>query len=135
MGRHRELKQPDEIYYPSFLFKEMVVVMLFFVLVVFILSPFFPTEIGDPADPTDNLYAPKPAWYFMWLYQLLKYFPGRLEVIATAIIPAGFFIALLMLPFIDGSPERSPTKRPIGMSLMLVAVLGIVLLTVLGFRS
>ena len=130
-----EREHAEEIYYPSFLFKEMVVTMLIFILVVFILSMFSPAGLEDPAEPADNLYVPKPVWYFMALYQLLKYFPGRLEVIATSIIPAGSFAILLILPFIDRNPEQRLSKRPVAVTLMLLAVMGITLLTILGLAA
>ena len=31
-----------------------------------------------PADPTDATYIPRPEWYFLGLFQLLKYFPGQM---------------------------------------------------------
>ena len=124
-----------ETFYPSFVFKEIVVMMLLFILVAIILAVVFPVGLGDPADPTDNLFIPKPEWYFMSLYQLLKYFPGKLEVIATAIIPAGGIIALILLPFIDKKPEIKPGKRPIAMTIMVLAVLAIVTLTAIGLNS
>ncbi len=71
----------------------------------------------------------------MSLYQLLKYFPGKLEIIATAIIPSGGIIALLLLPFIDRNPEQRPFKRPVAMALMVLAVVAIILLTVIGIKS
>lgn len=125
----------EEIFYPSFLFKEIVVMMLVFILVAIILSVVFPVGLEDPADPTDNLYVPKPEWFFMSLYQLLKYFPGKLEIIATAIIPAGGIVVLLILPFIDKNPEKRPGKRPIAMAVMFLAVAAIILLTALGLKS
>ena len=125
----------DEIFYPSFLFKEIVVMMLVFVLVAIILAVVFPVGLEDPADPTDNLYVPKPEWFFMSLYQLLKYFPGKLEIIATAIIPAGGLVVLLILPFIDKNPEKRPGKRPIAMAVMFLAVAAIILLTALGLKA
>jgi len=124
-----------ETFYPSFVFKEIVVMMLLFIFVAIILAVVFPVGLGDPADPTDNLFIPKPEWYFMSLYQLLKYFPGKLEVIATAIIPAGGIIALILLPFIDKKAEIKPGKRPIAMTIMVLAVLAIVILTVIGLNS
>ena len=124
-----------ETFYPSFVFKEIVVMMLLFILVAIILAVVFPVGLGDPADPTDNLFIPKPEWYFMALYQLLKYFPGKLEVIATAIIPAGGIIALILLPFIDKKAEIKPGKRPIAMTIMVLAVLAIVTLTAIGLNS
>jgi quinol-cytochrome oxidoreductase complex cytochrome b subunit len=130
-----DLEYSDEIFYPSFLFKEIVTMMVIFILVAVILALVFPVGLDDPADPTDNLYVPKPEWYFMALYQLLKYFPGKLEIIATAIIPAGGIIVLLILPFIDKKPEKRPRKRPIAMAIMVFTVVAIISLTIIGLRS
>jgi quinol-cytochrome oxidoreductase complex cytochrome b subunit len=125
----------EEVYYPSFLFKEIVMMLVIFILVAVVLAGFFPAGLEDPADPTDNLYVPKPEWYFMSLYQLLKYFPGRLEAIATVVVTAGGFALLLLLPFIDRSSEKRPRKRPIAIAAMILTVLAIVLLTLIGLAS
>ncbi len=130
-----EIEHSDEIFYPSFLFKEIFVMMLIFILVVVILSLVFPVGLGDPADPTDNLFVPKPEWYFMSLYELLKFFPGKFEVIATAIIPAGGILVLFLIPFLDKSPEKRPSKRPLAMILMSLAVVAILALTLIGILS
>ncbi len=129
------IKESEETFYPSFLFKEIVVMMCIFILVAIVLALVFPVSLGDPADPTDNLFIPKPEWYFMALYQLLKYFPGKLEIIATAIIPAGGIIVLFLLPFIDINPERRPVQRPIAMATGFFAVIALVVLTVIGLNS
>ena len=129
------LEHTEEIFYPSFLFKEIFVMMLIFILVAIILSLVFPVGLGDPADPTDNLFVPKPEWYFMSLYELLKFFPGKLEVIATAIIPAGGIVVLFLVPFLDKSPEKRPSKRPLAMTLMFLAVAAIIALTLIGILS
>jgi quinol-cytochrome oxidoreductase complex cytochrome b subunit len=118
-------QSPEEVYYPSFMFKEIVMMVVIFILVAVVLAGFFPVGLEDPADPTDNLYVPKPEWYFLFLYQLLKYFPGRLEAIATVVVTAG----------IDKSSEKRPRKRPIAMTGLFFAVLGIVLLTIIGLAS
>ena len=130
-----EIEHSDEIFYPSFLFKEIFVMMLIFILVAIILSLVFPVGLGDPADPTDNLFVPKPEWYFMSLYELLKFFPGKFEVIATAIIPAGGILVLFLLPLFDKRPEKRPSKRPLAMFLMLLAVAAIIALTLIGILS
>jgi ubiquinol-cytochrome c reductase cytochrome b subunit len=130
-----DLEDSEEIFYPSFLFKEIITMMVIFVLVSIVLAAFLPVGLVDPADPTDNLYVPKPEWYFMSLYQLLKYFPGKLEAVATVVVPAGGFAVLLLLPFIDRSSEKRPRKRPIAMVAMACAVLAIALLTIIGLTS
>jgi quinol-cytochrome oxidoreductase complex cytochrome b subunit len=130
-----EIEHSDEIFYPSFLFKEIFVMMLIFILVAIVLSLVFPVGLGDPADPTDNLFVPKPEWYFMSLYELLKFFPGKFEVIATAIIPAGGILVLFLLPFLDKGSEKRPSKRPLAMFLMFLAVAAIIALTLIGILS
>ena len=130
-----EIEHSDEIFYPSFLFKEIFVMMLIFILVAIILSLVFPVGLGDPADPTDNLFVPKPEWYFMSLYELLKFFPGKFEVIATAVIPAGGIVVLFLVPFLDKNPEKRPRKRPIAMFLMFLALAAIIGLTLIGILS
>lgn len=129
------LEHSEETFYPSFLFKEIVVMMLIFILVAVFLAVVFPVELGDPADPTDNLFIPKPEWYFMSLYQLLKYFPGKFEIIATAIIPSGGIIALMLLPFIDKNTEQRPTQRPVAMVMMILSIVALAALTLIGLNS
>ena len=37
----------------------------------------FNVPLDGVADPSDATYVPRPEWYFLSLFQLLKYFPGR----------------------------------------------------------
>lgn len=127
-----KIKYSGETFYPSFFFKEIVVMMLIFLLVSVVLAIFFPVGLEDPADLTDTTYIPRPEWYFLSLYQLLKYFPGKFEIIATAIIPIGGLIALCLLPFIDRNPEIRPSRRPVIMTITVLTVLAIIVMTLLG---
>ena len=74
----------------------------------------FNAPLDAVADPTDAAYVPRPEWYFMSLFELLKYFPGRLEPVATVVIPGVVITLLLLLPFLDHRPDREPFKRPLG---------------------
>ena len=138
MDRKEVTKQPEnsgEVYYPSFLFKEIVMMMVVFVLTAVVLAGFFPAGLEDPADPTDNLYSPKPEWYFMFLYQLLKYFPGRLEAVVAFLTAAGGFGIMVLLPFIDRNPERRPRKRPFAMIALALTVAALFMLTIMAMKS
>ena len=133
MENIRKTEEKETVtFYPSHLFKEMVVMMFVFVLVSFVLALVFPVKLGDPADPTDSSFVPKPEWYFLAVFQLLKYFPGVFEAIAAVGVPAGSIILLMLLPLIDKSPERRPRKRPVAMALMAMILAGIAILTILG---
>lgn len=53
-----------------------------------------------PADSSSQFPA-RPAWFFLWLFELRKSFPGSQEILATMVIPGALVTVLLMLPFLD----------------------------------
>src|SRR5262245_6780596 len=57
-------------------------------------------ELGAPADPAEQYSAARPEWYYLFLFQLLKYFPGTAEVIGALVIPGAVMTILFLLPFI-----------------------------------
>jgi len=67
--------------------------------------------LGDPADPTDSSFIPRPEWWVLALNQLVAIFKGPFMVIGSAIIPGALIFLLAALPFLDRSPERRPSKR------------------------
>jgi ubiquinol-cytochrome c reductase cytochrome b subunit len=91
--------------------------------------------LDAPADPADATYVPRPEWYFLGLFQLLKYFPGHWEVVGALVLPGLAITLLALLPWIDRSPHRDPRRRPV-ILLAIVAGLGaVVSLTALGWRD
>ena len=83
-----------------------------------------------PANPSDSSYIPRPEWYFLWAFQLLKYFPGQLEGIAIVGLGLVIFVGLFGLPFFDRGPKRHPRNRPIATVVMILIVAGMVFLTI-----
>jgi ubiquinol-cytochrome c reductase cytochrome b subunit len=57
-------------------------------------------ELGAPADPAKQYSAARPEWYFLFLFQLLKYFPGSSEVIGAIVIPGIAFGLLFLMPWL-----------------------------------
>jgi ubiquinol-cytochrome c reductase cytochrome b subunit len=121
-------------FYPYHALKDTIAVSIVFAL-LFAVAIVFNAPLDAVADPTDAAYVPRPEWYFMSLFELLKYFPGRLEPVATMIIPGLVIMLLLLLPFLDRRPDREPAKRPLVVGGFCVVFVGITLLTVLGYRS
>lgn len=91
--------------------------------------------LEGPVDPTDANYLPRPEWYFLGLFQLLKYFPGRWEVIGAMVIPGVALGVLALLPWIDRGVERDPRRRPLVIGLVLVGLAAVSVLTTLGWRD
>lgn len=88
-----------------------------------------------PADPTSSSFIPRPEWYFLFYFQLLKYFPGRLEPVATIMIPLFLFGSMVLLPFIDTSDERRPWRKPVTTIVSLFYILIIVIFTFLALAE
>jgi ubiquinol-cytochrome c reductase cytochrome b subunit len=63
-------------------------------------------HLDAPADPSISDYPARPEWYFLSLYQMLKYFPGNREVIATVVIPSALLGILILLPLFDRALPR-----------------------------
>jgi ubiquinol-cytochrome c reductase cytochrome b subunit len=113
-------RTPSGPFWPDQVLKDAIAGTIVF-LILITLVVFVPYEFTGPADRLDTSYVPKPEWNFLFLYESLKYFQGPLEPLGAAGVP-GFLVALLLLlPFIDRSPERNPFRRP------LVILSGVVL--------
>ena len=86
----------------------------------FLFGPFGPT--GQP-DPTIVQTAPKPDYFFLWLYALLSLLPPSMETPVLLVGPAVGIAALLLLPFLSGEGEKSWRRRPIAvLTVLLIAV-------------
>jgi len=129
-----EEMQAGKPFYPDQLFEDALAIWVLFILLAAV-ARFVPVPLEGRADPTDASYAPRPEWYFLFLFQLLKYFAGPLEVIGTFVIPTLALLLLLFLPFLDQRKRAPLRKRPIALTLTSLSVLLIVLLTILGGRS
>ncbi|MEW6211829.1 MAG: cytochrome b N-terminal domain-containing protein [Acidobacteriota bacterium] len=97
------------LFYPNQVLKDSIAVLILFLALV-ALSWMEPAALGPQADPTSD-YLARPPWFFLPLFQLLKYFPGRLSLIPTLVLPALLLGALFLLPFVDRRSERHPLKR------------------------
>ncbi len=83
-------------------------------------GPFGP---GGQPDPTIIQTAPRPDYFFLWLYALLSLLPPSSETPILLIGPAIALIVLIGLPFFAGEGEKSWKRRPIAvLTVLLIAV-------------
>jgi cytochrome b6-f complex subunit 4 len=86
----------------------------------------FPPRIGQSIDMAAP-YQPKPEWYFLWIYQLLRYFPGRYAIFGTVIIPMLLIFVFIFMPYIDrGKNGRSKAVIAAVALFALLAVLTLI---------
>ena len=121
-------------FYPDQVFEDVVGMLILFVALAAV-ALFVPVPLEDVADPTNADYDPRPEWYFLFLFQLLKYFQGPFEILGTFVIPTVGMLLLLFLPFLDRSERTVLWKRPIALTVTSLCVVGIVALTILGGTS
>lgn len=124
--------QPEEKtipFFPDHIRTEAYVTVgiLALVFVVGVLGNIFPVGLQAPADPMDTPAHAKPEWYFLFLYQMLKY----VSKTAGVIIPIVGLIILTIWPFLDRGKDTIRARR-IRWILVVVAMVAIIGLTVLG---
>jgi mono/diheme cytochrome c family protein len=119
-------------FFPDLLWKDAIVALLVFIILVG-LAYFVGAPLEERANPGDTAYTPRPEWYFLFLFQLLKYFPGSLEVIGVFVIPTLAILLLIALPFLDRGMKRYPLHRLWVIGITALVFLGIVGLTVQSF--
>ncbi|WP_050615416.1 menaquinol-cytochrome c reductase cytochrome b/c subunit [Bacillus testis] len=127
---YSEYPGKTEAFWPNFLLKEWMVGAVF--LVGFLcLTVAHEPPLEKMADPSASGYIPLPDWYFLFLYQLLKYTyaSGPYNIVGTLVIPGLAFGGLMLAPFLDRGPERRPSKRPFATGFMMLAVIAIFYLT------
>ncbi|PRP95405.1 Cytochrome b6 [Enhygromyxa salina] len=126
-----ELARKTQPFWPNQLFIDVAAMAVTGAVLVWMTYRTHGAELFAPADPASNFVA-RPEWYFLFLFQLLKYFEGPLSIIATVIIPGGVATFLFALPFIDRSESRAAKKRgPVLAGVGLIMV-GVVVLTALA---
>ena len=124
-------KRKPEPFYP----RQVIVDAVFALLLIAVLAlaaHFMPFELGPKANPADTRYLPRPEWYYIPIFQWLKYWPGSLSFFGVVVIPGIIAFLFASLPFLDRRMERRPLKRPIAVgtyTFIFLALFG------LGFTS
>jgi mono/diheme cytochrome c family protein len=131
---YHEAKEKGLPFFPDIIFKDAVVSLLVFLIIV-ALTIWIGAPLEERANPADTSYTPHPEWYFLFLFQLFKYFSGNLEVVGVVVIPTLAILLLFILPFVDRSPRRYFQQRPLVIGVTSLLVVGVVFLTVQAYRA
>jgi len=133
-----ESKRKSMPFFPNFILRDLTLWLLVLNLLA-ILAVFFPWELGKKADP----FAPapagiKPEWYFLYMFQTLKYIPGKLWFLDGEVLGILLFgiagVLWTVVPFWDYKSSRGEQNRLVNY-LGLFAVMYIILFTVIGWLA
>src|ERR1700704_6335039 len=124
MQEYRELTHKQGIpFVPEAVWKDILFsgfILLAIAACAIYFGPFGPS--GQP-DPTIIQTAPRPDYFFLWLYAVLSLLPPSMETPALLIGPVIALAVLVALPFFSGEGEKSWKRRPIAvLTILLVAV-------------
>ena len=122
-----EPKLAPEGFYPRQVLMDMAFALLIMVGLG-ILSYFHPTSLGPIANPADTQFLPRPEWYYLPMFEWLKFWEGPKVVFAVVVIPGLLAMLFFLLPFLDRGLERRPWRRPIPVLAVAFVVLGMVYL-------
>jgi quinol-cytochrome oxidoreductase complex cytochrome b subunit len=134
-----DVKADTVPFFPNHWLKEVIAVYVVLILLIG-LAILFPFPLDEKADPLRTPEDVKPEWYFLWVYQALKYFPRDMfiasgETIGVLLIFGVVVFLQFVWPILDNSPERHPARRPWGMGFAGVVLFLGLLLMLLGFLS
>jgi cytochrome b6 len=125
-------------FFPNFLLRDLLLWLIVLNLLA-LLAVFFPWELGAKADPFASAPAGiKPEWYFLFMFQTLKYFPATVWFIEGEQLGVLLFSAAgllwLLVPFWDRKSREGQRSRAITY-LGIVVVGYIILLTIIGWLA
>ncbi len=92
-------RRPDAAFWPDQVLRDAVACLAVLVVVLFFVIRHHGAPLDAPADPSEP-YDARPEWYFLFLFQLLKYFPGRTEIIGAIIVPTLLLGVLFAMPYV-----------------------------------
>lgn len=105
----------------------MVAGLVFVALALYATRNYAP--LGPAADTAAPGYLPRPGAQFLWLFQMLKYLPGRAASIVAIALPALIVVGLAMLPFLNPPPLRKMMAHPRRNAGVALFVIGFALVT------
>jgi ubiquinol-cytochrome c reductase cytochrome b subunit len=99
-------------FWPFSAWRDAVVAVGVFAVVVTLALIVGPPLAELPGDPSVPIAEPRPDWYFLWYYALYAAMPTSVERFAIVLVPLLTTIFLFTLPFFAGRGVRHPLKRP-----------------------
>lgn len=131
--RYERSLQNGERFWPDSIYKDVLMALAIFIILI-LLASFVGVPVEPKADPSDTSYVPRPEWYFLFLFKFLAIYGqipiiGKIEWLATVVIPGIVIGLLVFLPFFDRSPKRYYGKRMFAIGVMTIFITSMVCLT------
>jgi quinol-cytochrome oxidoreductase complex cytochrome b subunit len=136
-SEYPEQKKTFIPFFPNFVLKD-ILLWLIVLNVLAILAVYYPWELGQKADPFASAPAGiKPEWYFLFMYQSLKYLPAKIWLFDGEVVGVLFFglagLLWFLVPLWDAKTPKGMRNKLINYAGIL-AVIFIIAMTILGVK-
>ena len=130
MAGHSSSEDKSVPFFPDHLLYEARVALWFGVglVIIGVIGLFNPVSLGEPADEMVTPLHTKPEWYFLALFQLLKYLPKTVG----AVTPVLLILVILLWPFFDKKPDKNKKNTRNRLIISIILVILLVVMTILG---
>jgi len=125
---------PTKKFFPEQMLKDVVAVFTAFAI-LYLMALLVAVPLERLADPTDLSYVPRPDWYFLFLFQTLKFFNGSLEPVGSVLLPGLGVLALFLTPFMDRAKVMKLTQRTTALGVVALAFVGWGALTLAAIKT
>lgn len=122
----KPVTRPDGWFWPEQLLRDMVACLAVLLIVIAFVLRNHGAPLGAPADPAEQFAAARPEWYFLSLFELLKYFPGKAEIFGAIVLPT---IGLLVFAAMPLTAEKFKWGHRFNLYFTGVVLAGAALLT------
>lgn len=119
-------------FFPNQLFKDTLVSSIL-IAFIFIMGGVGGAPLDQVANAATLTYVPTPEWFYLPLDQFLVLTPQNpLIAVGVLVIVGGGAVAMFLLPVLDRSPERRPTRRPEILVPAIFVIFAVIFLATLG---
>ncbi len=135
-AEYKELLEKEGVpFVPHGIGKDLIFAGLVMAGILVCAAVFGPKGPGGPPNPTLVNISPRPDFYFLAIFASLALLPDWMEAVALFVAPALMILFLLALPFISGTGEKSPRRRPVAVLSVVVIMMTIGTLAYMGEMS
>ena len=129
------LKKTGVPFWPTAMWRDAVFSLIVVIGIVACAIAFGPPVLDKPPDPTTLNVNPAPDWYFLFYFAILSMLPASLETWVILGGPLVVILGLLALPLLSNRGDRTPSRRPWAIAIVVTSVTALIILTIYGARA
>jgi len=129
------IKKEGVPFFPKAISKDLIAAAVVILGILTCAAVFGPKGPLGPPNPVQIDTAPRPDFWFLWIFAVAALMPPEIETVALLVGPVVIGVILVALPFVNGTGEKSWRRRPFAVIIVLLTYIALGMLTYLGQTS